>query len=94
MLGEKANRVRVVSAPCLDAFERQDKGYRDSVIPPSARCVSVELGITQPWGGVVGRDGLCIGHDDFGHSAPWKEIREQLGMTGEAVAARIETWLS
>ncbi len=94
LLGEKASRVRVVSAPCLDAFERQDKAYRDSVIPPSARCVSVELGITQPWGGIVGRDGLCIGHDDFGHSAPWQEIRAKLGMTGEAVAARIETWLS
>ncbi|MFP6685139.1 MAG: transketolase C-terminal domain-containing protein, partial [Polyangiaceae bacterium] len=94
LLGEKASRIRVVSAPCLDAFERQDKAYRDSVIPPSARCVSVELGITQPWRGVVGRDGLCIGHDDFGHSAPWQDIRAKLGMTGEAVAARIETWLA
>jgi transketolase len=93
LLGDKSGGVRVVSAPCLEAFERQDRAYRDGIIPPAARAVSIELGITQPWRGIVGREGLCIGHDDFGYSAPWTVIREKLGMTPEAVAARIEAWL-
>ena len=57
------------------------------------RC-TVELGITGPWRGVVGHDGLTIGHDDFGYSAPWQVIRDKVGMTGEAVAARVTEWLA
>ena len=54
--------------------------------------VAIEIGVTEPWRGVVGDGGLVIGHDDFGASAPDKEIQKQFGFTPEAVAAKIEAW--
>jgi transketolase len=89
ILDGEGEKVRVVSAPCWTHFERQDAAYRDSVLPRSVKRVVVELGVTEPWRGVVGESGLVIGHDDFGASAPDKEIQKQLGFTPEAVAAKI-----
>jgi transketolase len=92
-LGDAGRGVRVVSAPCWDAFERQDAAYKATVLPPGVPRCSFELGITQPWRGVVGDGGLTIGHDDFGHSAPWEVIQEKLGFTADAVAARLAAWM-
>ncbi len=93
LLGEAGKGVRVVSAPCLDAFERQQQSYRDSVLPPGVKRASIEVGITQPWRGVVGDGGLTLGHDGFGYSAPWKTIRKALGLDAEGVATRLRQWL-
>ena len=93
LLGERGASLRVVSAPCWDAFERQDEAYRSSLLPPGVPRCSVELGITQPWRGVVGDGGLCIGHDGFGVSAPYEVIQSKLGFTAEAVSERIGAWL-
>ena len=54
--------------------------------------VVVELGVTAPWRGVVGEDGLVVGHDGFGISAPDTVIKEHLGFTPAAVAAKIRAW--
>jgi transketolase len=91
---EKAGqRVRVVSAPCWNAFERQDAGYRDSLLPKGVRRVAIELGRTDPWRGIVGDGGLTIGWDKFGASAPDKELQKQFGFTTEAIVAKIKAWL-
>jgi transketolase len=92
ILDAEGERVRVVSAPCWDAFEREDRAYRKAVLPPGVPRVVVELGVTAPWRGVVGEDGLVIGHDGFGISAPDTVIREHLGFTPAAVAAKIRAW--
>ena len=55
---ERARSVRVVSAPCWEAFERQDAAYRDQSLPPGVKRVVIEIGRTDPWRGVVGLDGL------------------------------------
>jgi transketolase len=93
LLEAAGQRVRVVSAPCWDAFERQDAGYRDSVLPKGARRVVIEIGRTEPWRGVVGPDGLVIGWDDFGASANNKDIQKHFGFMPDQVAGRIKTWL-
>jgi transketolase len=85
--------VRVVSVLCWEQFQTEDASYRERVLPRGVRRASVELGITGPWRGIVGDDGLALGHDGFGHSAPWQVIRDKVGMTGEAVAARLASWL-
>ncbi|MBM4374613.1 MAG: transketolase [Deltaproteobacteria bacterium] len=92
-LGERGRGVRVVSVLCWEQFQREDSSYRDRVLPRGIRRASVELGITGPWRGIVGDDGLALGHDGFGHSAPWQVIRDKVGMTGEAVASRLASWL-
>ncbi len=80
---------RGVSAPCWTLFERQDAAYRDSVLPRGPRRVAIEIGVTEPWRGVVGLDGLVIGHDTFGASAPDKVLAKEFGFTPEAVVAKI-----
>jgi transketolase len=90
ILDAEGERVRVVSAPCWSVFERQDAAYRDRVFPPGVRRVAIEIGVTEPWKGVVGPDGLVIGLDRFGASAPDKELQKQFGFTPEAVVARIK----
>ena len=92
-LADTGKAIRVVSAPCWDQFERQPQDYRDSIIPPGSRRVAIEIGITSPWRGLVGLDGLVIGHDAFGHSAPWETIRSQFGHDPDSVTKRIREWM-
>jgi transketolase len=80
--------ARVVSMPSWEIFERQDQGYRDSVLPPAVKArVSIEAGVTQGWQRYVGDQGAAIGLDRFGASAPYKTIYQELGLTAEAMAA-------
>jgi transketolase len=89
ILDAEGERVRVVSAPCWNLFERQDAAYRDAVLPRGPRRAAIEIGVTEPWRGVVGLDGIVIGRDDFGASAPDKVIQKEFGFTPEAVAAKL-----
>jgi transketolase len=86
-------RVRVVSMPCVEVFVAQDDAYRAEVLPATGRRVSLEAGRTDLWRGWVGFDGLCIGIDHFGASAPAPVLAEEYGLTPERVTARIRTWL-
>lgn len=85
--------ARVVSMPCVELFEQQAPEYRAEVIPPAVPAVSLEVGVTGPWRGVLGRDALAIGLDCFGASAPSEVLAEQLGFTPDQVARRIAAWL-
>jgi transketolase len=86
-------RVRVVSMPCVEVFSRQDQKYRDEVLPRTGRRVSIEAGRTTGWQAWVGLDGLAIGVDKYGASAPAKILAEKYGLTGPLVAARITEFL-
>ncbi len=89
LLAKSGRQVRVVSAPCWDAFERQPASKRDAVVGPTTKIVTLEAGRTSGWGGVVGRNGLAIGIDRFGASAPYEKLTEAFGLTAEKVAAQI-----
>jgi transketolase len=81
--------ARVVSAPCLERFDEQDSGYRDSVLPPSVRArVSVEAASTFGWDRWTTDDGDQVGMTGFGASAPQPVLYEHFGFTAEAVADR------
>ena len=76
-----------MSLPCWEAFERQDQGYRDAVLPPEVkRRVSVEIGVPFGWERWVGEEGAIIGLDHFGASAPAGTIFEHFGFTAARVA--------
>jgi transketolase len=85
--------ARVVSMPCVEAFAAQEAAWRDAVLPPGARCVSLELGRSGPWAEIVGREALRIGFDRFGASAPAEVLAREFGFTPEAVAERVRRWL-
>jgi transketolase len=89
ILDAEGERVRVVSAPCWSLFERQDAAYRASVLPAGVRRAVIEIGVSAPWRGVVGFDGVVVGHDTFGASAPDKVLQEKFGFTAAAAAAQI-----
>ena len=81
--------TRVVSMPCLDRFLRADKAVRDSVLPPAnTRRVSVEAGRTFGWQAVVGLDGISVGIDTFGESAPAEVLAEHFGFTVKNVVSQ------
>jgi len=78
--------VRVVSLPCFERFRRMPVEYRESVLPSSCRQrVALEAGVTASWAEWVGLDGICLGIDRFGLSAPGGTTMAQLGITADAV---------
>jgi transketolase len=78
-------RPRAVSMPCLEYFARQTAEYRDSVLLPNVRRVAVEAGVSQGWYRWVGPDGVVMGIERFGASAPYKRIYEEFGLTVDDV---------
>ena len=75
----------VVSAPCLELFEAQDKAYRDRVLGPDSLRIAVEAASPMSWDRYVAPDGLCIGMNGFGASAPANVLYEHFGITPAAV---------
>lgn len=93
-LRKQGRKVRVVSMPSLDVFLRQDAAFIESILPNACRKrVSIEAGATQIWRTVIGLDGLAIGLDHFGASAPYKKLVEEFGFTVDSVVSRIQAWL-
>lgn len=85
-LNDEGIGARVVSMPCWELFEEQDKAYRDEVLPPEVKArVSIEAGATQGWYKWIGLEGTAIGLDHFGASAPYKQIFEGFGITSDHV---------
>ncbi len=89
-LQEKGIAARVVSMPCMEWFDEQPQGYRDSVLPPSVPRVSVEAGIAMPWYRIVGDTGEIISLEHFGASADYEVLYTEFGITAEAVTAAAE----
>lgn len=81
-------RARLVSLPSWDRFEVQPQAYRDAVLPPDVRArVAIEAGVTLTWHRWTGLDGVVIGVDKFGASAPYQRIYQEYGLTADAVTA-------
>ena len=80
-LAKEGIRARVVSMPCTQLFDRQDKAYRESVLPRNVVRVAIEAGVTDYWRKYVGLEGEVIGIDTFGESAPANVLFEHFGFT-------------
>ncbi|MPZ54014.1 MAG: transketolase [Acidimicrobiia bacterium] len=93
LLDGDAVSARVVSLPCWELFSAQDESYQESVIGSGLPRVSLEAAATFGWERWVGRDGLMIGLDHFGASAPYQTIAQEWGFTPESVAQRVKTFL-
>ncbi len=81
-------KARVVSMPSTNTFDKQDKAYRESVLPSSCRKrIAIEAGVTDFWRKYVGLDGAVIGIDSFGASAPIDALYKHFGITVDAAVA-------
>jgi transketolase len=93
-LKQEGLTLRVVSMPSVNLFLRQSKEYQNSVIPPNVPTISLEAGSTGPWAQITGRQGLNLGIDRFGASAPIDELADHFGFTSKAVCKRIIDFLN
>src|SRR5262245_56154123 len=89
LLGQQGIRARLVSMPCWELFEEQDRAYRDQVLPPSLPArLAVEAGVSLGWHRWVGARGALVTLDRFGASAPGSRVMKELGFTAQHVAER------
>ena len=93
LLKEEGVSARVVSMPCTQAYDRQDQSYKDSVLTPGVKRVSVEAGVTDFWRKYIGLDGAAVGIDTYGESAPGKVVLEHFGFTVDNVVATAKSIL-
>ena len=88
-LASLAIKVRVVSMPSWELFDRQPASYRDRVLPPVVKArVAVEAGIMLGWEHYIGLEGAVVGMEGFGASAPGEVLYEKFGITAANVVAR------
>ncbi|WP_411751912.1 transketolase [Serratia sp. (in: enterobacteria)] len=93
-LAAEGRKVRVVSMPSTDAFDKQDAAYRESVLPAAvSACVAVEAGIADYWYKYVGLNGAIVGMTTFGESAPAELLFKEFGFTVDNVVAKANALL-
>jgi transketolase len=92
ILAQEGIETAVVSLPCWELFVVQDESYREETLGSAPR-VSIEAAATFGWESIVGDEGLSIGIDRFGASAPDTVIAEQLGFTPTGIADRVRAFL-
>lgn len=93
LLRAKGKSVRVVSLPCVELFSEQDVAFREGIIPPNAKKISLEAGVTSGWHRIVGNDGLKLGIDSYGASAPGAVLSKKFGFMPDQVAEKVLAFL-
>ena len=93
-LTRAGHKVRVVSMPSTDLFDKQDAAYRESVLPSTVTArVAVEAGIADYWYKYVGLNGAIVGMTTFGESAPADKLFAEFGFTVENIVSHAEALL-
>jgi transketolase len=80
-------KIRVVSMPSTNVFDRQDQAYKDSVLTSGVKRVAIECAHPDFWRKYVGLEGAIVGIDTFGESAPGGVLMKHFGFTVENVVA-------
>jgi len=80
----------VISMPCMELFAQQDAAYRADLLPADVLKISIEAGVTQGWERYIGHDGLAIGLDRFGASAPAEVLFEHFGFSADKIVPTIQ----
>ncbi len=79
---------KVVSVPCQELFNIQTKNYKDRILNETEFTISIEAGSTETWKKYIIKKGLNFGINNFGKSAPYKEIYKDFGLTVENIATK------
>ncbi len=81
---------KVISMPCQDIFDLQSKSYKQKILGETKLKISIEAGSTDCWIKYVGNGGLSFGIEEFGKSAPFKDIYKYFGLTTENISKKIK----
>ena len=84
---------KVISMPCLDLFDKQSKSYKEKILNESKNRISIEAGSTDCWKKYIGINGLAFGINDFGKSAPYKDIYKHFGLTSSNIAKKSKKFM-
>ena len=79
---------KVISMPCQELFDSQSNSYQQKIINETKNIISIEAASTDCWKKYVGKDGLSVGIDTFGKSAPYKEIYKHFGLTSANITKK------
>ena len=83
--------IQVVSMPCVEIFDSQPKAYRDRVLPPNVtKRVAIEAAHTNFWHRYIGPEGVIVGIDSFGASAPGEQLFARYGFTSANIEEAVE----
>jgi transketolase len=86
LLAVRGVAARVISVPCFELFLEQEEVYRRAIIGDARVNIGMEAAVRQGWDVIIGPDGIFIGMNSFGASAPYKELYKKFGITAEGVA--------
>jgi len=84
---------KVISMPCQELFDQQSKDYKNRILNESELIVSIEASETDYWKKFTGTNGLSFGINNFGKSAPYKEIYNHFELNSESIIKKIKTKL-
>jgi len=94
LLAKRGIAAAVVSLPCFRLFDGEDAAYRRTVLgAPGILKVGIEAAVRQGWDSYIGPDGIFIGMDSFGESAPYTDLYRHFGITAAAVADAVSARL-
>ncbi len=81
---------KVVSMPCQELFDQQSEAYKNKILNETKLVISIEASETGYWKKYTGSEGLNFGIDDFGKSAPYKDIYNHFGLSSEVIVKKIK----
>ena len=84
---------KVISMPCMELFDQQPKKYKNKIINETKFNISIEAGSSDFWKKYVGRSGITFGIDEFGKSAPYKDIFKHFGLTDTNIIRKAKKML-
>ena len=93
ILKDSGIESKVVSVPCHELFDQQSEEYKNKILEKDSLLVALEAGSMSSWYKYLKKDDLAIGIDEFGKSAPYKEIYEEMNLTSSKIASKIQNKL-
>jgi transketolase len=85
---------KVISVPCQELLEKQTNAYKKNILEETKFKISIEAGATNSWEKFIGQQGLAFGIDDFGKSAPYKNVYKHFGLTSENITKKVKKMLN
>jgi transketolase len=85
---------KVISMPCHELFDIQKKDYKSKILNETKYKISIEASTTDYWKKYIGENGMTFGIDNFGKSAPYKEIYEHFGLTSKNIVKKVKEMIN
>ncbi len=85
---------KVISVPSLELFNIQQEKYKNEILNETKYKISIEAGLTETWKKYIGENGICFGVDDFGKSAPEKEVFKSFFLNSNYIVKQVEAMIN